>query len=117
MSNYNRWLLQKANTVIRRLLGEQVEFALIFMSNRPASVTLVKISDIHSCWPRREPFPQNITGKVDEGGEASLKTMPPLSMKTRHSSVDWVPVLVKFNVIASVYILFSHVTVIELGCI
>lgn len=43
--------------VIRRLLGEQVEFALIFISNRPTSVTLIKISDIHSCWPCREPFP------------------------------------------------------------
>jgi hypothetical protein len=77
------------------LFSEQEELAIIFMSNRPASVTLVKISDIHLCWPSRELFSQNITGKIDHGGVDSLKTVTPLSMKTRHNSVDWVSALAK----------------------
>lgn len=95
LSSYTSWLLQKANMVIRRLLGEQGELAVIFMSNRPASVTLVKISDIHSCWPSRESFSQNITGKIGHGGVDLLKTVIPLSMKTGHNSVDWVSALAK----------------------
>lgn len=78
------------------MLCEQEELAIIFMSNEPASVTLVKIAGIHSCWPSRELFfSQNITGRIDHGGVDSLKTATPLSVKTRHNSVDWVSALAK----------------------